>query len=507
MTGQKNKLMIIGIDSLDYRVLSALKAELPNFSRLMEASPTQTAESVFPVDTIPAWASISTGLNPGNHGLLYTFDVFDPNLSDLQKLDSHSIKGKTFWDRANKAGLRSVVLFPQLIFPAWETSGIMVCKSPHDRRLDWIKTEIDLDTYPAEAKAKYHIPEKIEGLWGGFPGDSRLLEWAELGKQIVEQEKNLGLEVCKNEQWDLFFIYFNLLDIVQHRLWRYYDPQDPTYPGETAFRQIIPEYYRMFDRIVGEFIGLYPDVATLVLSDHGHGIRPVKTVNVNEYLRRKGLVVSSKKNRTIMSHARNLALETANRLHIEQVLIKLVTKNKSLTKASKSVYSSSGSIDRTKSMAYLSNFAGIKSYPHGGIEIRRDGMSPDAYRQTCETIIKLLREDVNAPDGTPLITWAKKREDLYKGQYTEKLYPDIVFRLKDDYGVGWDVGGGLTGKAYDHNVASGGHRKETVLLLRNVDRAVKAKTINIPDIAPTITDLLGIEWVLPGPDGKSIFAE
>ena len=56
------KTLILGIDSLDPYVLLKHKAVLPNFARLMHESPTLLSKSVFPVDTIPAWASINTGL-------------------------------------------------------------------------------------------------------------------------------------------------------------------------------------------------------------------------------------------------------------------------------------------------------------------------------------------------------------------------------------------------------------------------------------------------------------
>ena len=83
------------------------------------------------------------------------------------------------------------------------------------------------------------------------------------------------------------------------------------------------------------------------------------------------------------------------------------------------------------------------------------------------------------------------------------MYPDIVFELKDDYGVGWDIY--LYGKAYDHKVASGGHAKDAVFLIRNVNRAVMKQDMNVVDVAPTILDLLGIEWRGFDFDGKSIF--
>jgi len=500
----ENRLAIIGIDSLDPYVILKYRKYLPTFSKLIDGSPTFISKSVFPVDTIPAWASIYTGLHPGNHGFLYTYDIFDPNLSDLGKLDISRIKGRTFWDYASQKGYRIVVVYPLLMYPTWEVNGVMVSKSPFDKRIDWIRTEIDVDAYPKLVKKRYKIPDKFTGLWGGFPGIKHLKEWAELGKEYLEKEKNIGLELYRNEKWDLFFIYFSILDIIQHRLWRFFDENDPTYPGPNHLNETILDYYKIFDVIVGEFIEIYPDVSLIVMSDHGHRSRPYTTVNINEFLRQKGYLVSNGQNKKIVSKIRKAILEVANKLNIEHWLIKLVVKSERLTKVSKSMYSSAGSIDRSKSIAYLSNFAGIKSYPHGGIEINKDLVSNAEYEKIRDELITSLSE-LKTADGKSLVEWVKRREELYLGKFTGELYPDIVFQLKERNGVGWDIFSGLYGKAYDHKVASGGHAKDAVFLLRNVNKKVNVKNISIVDIAPTILDLLGIDWQRFDFDGKSIF--
>jgi predicted AlkP superfamily phosphohydrolase/phosphomutase len=500
----RNKLAIIGIDSLDPYVMLKYRKNLPNFSKLIKKSPTFLSESIFPADTIPAWVSIYTGLHPRNHGVLYVYDVFDPTLSDLGKLDISHIRGRTFWDYVGKEGYRVIVNYPILMYPAWEVNGIMVSKTPFEKRIDWLRTEIDIDVYPKFIKEEYSIPDNFTGLWGGFPGLKNLKEWAELGKQTLDDEKNIGLKLYSGERWDLFFIYFSILDIIQHRLWRFFDENDPKYYKNHLSGTIL-DYYKMVDNIVGEFIEACPDMPLIVMSDHGHRSRPYKTVNINEYLREKGYLVSNRK-KIVNKIIRKTILEVANKLNIEHWLIKFVVNSQKITKVSKLIYSSAGFIDKRRSIAYLSDFAGIKSYPHGGIEINKDLISNTEYEKVRDELIKLLLK-LKTVSGKPLMEWVKRREELYPGKISRSKdpYPDIVFELKYDYSVGWDLHSGLYGKAYDHNVASGGHARDGVFLIRNIKREIRKENLSIIDVAPTILDFFSINWKRFDFDGKSLF--
>ena len=499
------KIAIVGIDSLDPHILLKYRNELPNFSKIIERSPTLFSESIFPVDTIPAWGSIYTGLKPENHGIMYIYDIFDPNLSDLNKIDINKIKGKTFWDYSNLEGYKTAIVYPMLMFPPWELNGVMISKSPFDKRINWLETEIDIDAFPKKIKEVYNIPDKFRSLWGGFPGQNNLEQWSQIGKEVIKTEKDIGMKIFEGQEWDLFYIYFSLLDIIQHRFWRFFDEKDPTYPGKTRLSGVILDYYKLFDEFIGEIMEKSPDTALMVISDHGHKIRPIKTFNINEYLRKIGYLNSKSKNRAFMNIVRENVLKTANKLNIEHLLIKIVVKNSKLTQMSKSVYSSSGSIDNDKSLASLSNFAGIKSYSYGGIEINRDLLSDKEYGNIAENIINDLSK-LKTPDGNEkLFNFIKRREEIVNGDFTEIIFPDLVFELKNDYGVGWDLHSDLFGSAYDHKVASGGHGKDAVLLMNNVNYNVQDRKISLIDIAPSILEYLGIDWRSLNIDGKSIF--
>jgi predicted AlkP superfamily phosphohydrolase/phosphomutase len=500
----REQVAIIGIDSLDPHVILKQREMLPNLSQLIDGSPTFIARSVWPVDTIPAWVSIYTGLRPSNHGLLYVYDVFDQDLSDLAKLDVTPIKGSTFWDYAGQDGCRAVIINPTLMYPAWKLNGVMVSKSPFEKKVDALRTTRAVSVCPSEFKGKYGIPSELPDLWGGFPGLKHLKEWAANGKIGLDVEKKLALKLFIGEAWDLFFAYFSVLDIVQHRLWRFFDENDPTYPGRNSCSDIIMDYYKTFDSIVGEFRQTCPEATLIVMSDHGHHMRPVKTINVNEYLRRHGILVPQGTNVSVKNQLRRIALEIANKLNLEHSLIKLLARSKKITQLSKSVYSSSGSIDRKKSAAFLSTFAGIKSYSHAGIEINKELVS-DTERSKVMNELKQLLLELKTPQGADAVVCFKKREQLREGDHRDEIYPDLLFELRSDFGVGWELHSDLFGKAYDHNVASGGHFKDAVFLISGAHKEVAQRDISILDTAPSVLDLLGVDWRSCRFDGRSIF--
>jgi predicted AlkP superfamily phosphohydrolase/phosphomutase len=76
---------------------------------------------------------------------------------------------------------------------------------------------------------------------------------------------------------DLYGIYFNGIDVVGHRYWKYMEPQAyPPFPAEEIprFSNVIPRYYEYTDRLIGEILKRRrPGDTFLIVSDHGFHAR------------------------------------------------------------------------------------------------------------------------------------------------------------------------------------------------------------------------------------------
>ena len=504
-----NKILSIGIDSLDPELLLKYEVDLPNFTKIRKQSPVIHSSSVFPVDSIPAWVSIYTGLNPAKHGIIHSFDIFGSSWKDIVGIDVNVFKGSTFWDRASDSDKKVCILFPFLADPPWEVNGLMVGRSTDEFHIPdevtWMIRK-DITTCPAKARAEYGIPDSIKGVKGRPPSKKDLDKYVEVLKTNTIEEGNLALRLSKEADWDLFFMMFSWLDIVQHFFWRFCDEEDPTYPGENPYQNVIKEFYQRYDNILGEFMEAHPETTTIVFSDHGHAMRPVRTVNINEVLRKKGLLKSRSGRISpapfILENLKRISLDLIRKFELDHLMVR-VSKSKALSSISKDIYMSSASIDLDRSMAYLSSFAGPKSYSHGGIEVNKGNLKGESYEELRTMLIDELSGLIEPETDQKLVKWVCRREDLYQGQNIH-LYPDIVFELAEGYGVYWGIHTPLIGTAYEHKLASGGHHRDAVFLIANCTEQPKRDSISVMDIGPTILQLLGIkpeEEI----DGKSIF--
>lgn len=102
------KALVVGLDgaTLDLIEPWVEAGQLPTFARLMQAGSWGRLRTVPNTDTAPAWSSFATGLNPAERGARR--------------------RGQTFWERANEAGYRPIVINVPFSYPANPLNGVMV---------------------------------------------------------------------------------------------------------------------------------------------------------------------------------------------------------------------------------------------------------------------------------------------------------------------------------------------------------------------------------------------
>ena len=498
-----SKVVVIGIDGMDCELVEKFQDDMPNFKQIKEKSPNIKIRSIFPPDTTPAWASIYTGLSPASHGVVNFVNVADKSGGYKPfKVNDEYFRGKTFWDIANTYGKKVCIVLPCNIYPGWEIQGTMVC------RINKISYKgHSLSAFPKSTLKKYSHSSQDLNLSQGFISKSQLPKLINVCKRRTWAEADFALRMLQNEEWDLFFVYFSAIDAIQHYFWSYFDEAHPNYPGETPYQDVIKEFYILIDEMIGRFINsVDSDIPIIILSDHGHGIRPFKLVNINEILRREGILVS-KDNKSKTENP------FYNSKWLKQRLINFVKSYGTgyfLMKLSqkfpvwKKLLASPSAIDWGKTLAYVSDLSTVKSYSYGGIRLNNDTENID-YEGLIDKILNILSEIQDPETSEKLVKWVLRREDLYRGPYIEK-YPEIAIELKEGYGLGWEINGDIFGCGDMYKIQPGSHKLDTPIffIINSKDKKYIHNEITLMDIAPTILDLLGIEK-RPVLEGKSIF--
>lgn len=268
----KKRLFILSLDGVPYSFLQAGIAA-GRFSHLGRLGKMVKITSVLPPVSSAAWATFSTGVNPGRHGILGFLDREPvtmreriPTASDLNAL--------TLWEMLNEAGKRTIAMNVPLTYPPQEVDGIMIsgflCTdltrgvSPTSllSRLRQLDYQIDPDPSLATTDRERYLAE----IFATFHGRRRALA------ELIE------------ERWDLFMCHVMMTDRINHFFWA--DGEDEN----AEFHAKFWEFYDEVDALVGEVEGLLPGKTDLlVLSDHGF-CRLKQEVDLNAYLAEGGFL-------------------------------------------------------------------------------------------------------------------------------------------------------------------------------------------------------------------------
>ncbi|MGH7412265.1 MAG: alkaline phosphatase family protein, partial [Candidatus Methylomirabilis sp.] len=258
------RLAVIGLDcATPQLVFDRFRRDLPNLGRLMDEGAWGLLESTHPPITVPAWASMMSGYDPGQLGI-YGFRNRKDHSYDQYVLPSAStLKVDRVWDVLSRAGKKVILLGVPQTYPIKPVNGCVVS--------DFLTPSTRHDyTYPAELKAEV---ERVAGGYVFDVEDFRTEDKAALLERIYDKTRKhfaVANHFLRTKPWDFFMLVEMGVDRIHHGFWSYMDPTHPNHVPGNPFEGAIREYYRYVDRQVGEVLDLLPeDTVVLVVSDHG----------------------------------------------------------------------------------------------------------------------------------------------------------------------------------------------------------------------------------------------
>lgn len=411
------QVLIVGLDGATWDLFApwAEAGRLPALAALMRRGTWGRLRSTVPPLTLPAWSSFMTGKNPGAHGV-YGFRRLPWNRYDGAGLaNARDLRATTIWDVAAAAGRRVGVINVPPSYPLRAIAGgyVVGCMltppgQPFTEPADVARElgEYGIDIPP---------PKNLRRADADYR--TRALAYLEGMTRQTRLRADATLRMMAARPTDALCVVFYAPDRVQHYFWEYVDPaRTGPPPDEPAIRDALLAVYEELDRGLGRLVdAIGPDTAIVLLSDHGFGPKPERSVRINRWLADHG-------------HLRRRPFWTMRRRVVRRLF----------PEPWRSRYDTTDFIlvDRARSHAWAETiFTGTAGvwlnvrgrYPDGCVE------PGDRYDSIREEIRRGLAE-LQDERGRSVFAHVRRREEVYSGPFVGEA-PDLVVECAPEYGV------------------------------------------------------------------------
>ncbi len=276
--------MVLGLDSVPPEFLfGRFAGEMPHVRELMQRGQYGTLRTIDPPITVPAWAVMFSGVDPGTLGI-YGFRHRRPrSYWDTYTPTPQMIRAPTLWESMSRAGRRVCVIGIPPGYPPPRVNGVYVSDflTPSSAR--------DYVSPPA-------MVNEVEHAAGGhytFDVTFRAEDRDRIAQELFTMTKQrwaAGRHLWAKEPWDLFALHEIGPDRLHHAFWKYFDPSHPKHEEHPVFTPLATEYYRLLDAEIGKMLdGVPDDVRIMVVSDHGSQMMD-GCFCINEWLADVGLL-------------------------------------------------------------------------------------------------------------------------------------------------------------------------------------------------------------------------
>lgn len=491
------KVLIIGLDGGTWKIFDDLidKGYMPNLKALKGSGTSGILESTKPPITPAAWTSFMTGTNPGKHGI-FDFIRFDREKIEFSVVNSNFIGCETFLEYLSDCGKRVISIQLPMTYPPKAVNGIVVsCFLTPSIRSEF--------TFPKKIKDEILIkmpnftisPETI--FYKYKPFNKGFEQFLNTMSEQIQEKKNLDLHLLGKYPWDIAFVQFQSLDIVQHALWPYLDNSHKLFDME-KFIQIADRYYRKLDNDINEIIrdmrNLYKndDVLVVLMSDHGFQAAK-RSFNLQRWLSENSYLYKNT-NKNI----KEKLIEALVRIdkHKLRRWIPFLRKMKERKKGLFSDYVKS-QIDFLRSKALCLPVIGW-----GNIFILGDGNEGIVKNKLIDELEKIYDPATNKP----LIKRVYKKEEIYSG-HSSAFMPDLILEPTNGYVFNSSSNSfsELLFRDIDKDTDKflGTHDLDGIFVFNGKDISVqKGLRLHLQDIIPTVLYYMGLS-IPENMDGKA----
>jgi predicted AlkP superfamily phosphohydrolase/phosphomutase len=482
---QRMKTLIIGIDAACSRVLDPLieSGAVPTIERCIDTGVHGDLESQIPPWTASAWPSLSTGTNPGKHGV---FDFLAFSGYDWDVVNATDVREPTLWELLDEHDMRSVVVNVPVTHPPTNIDGAVVPGYTAPPEPDCHPAGILDDIREAIDEYRLYAEEKTPA------------EYCEL----IRMRGDAFLYLADRFEPEFGFLQFQGSDTVFHDL-----------PGD---EQAVEQVYRAIDKQINGVLGDCNPETVLIASDHGIGPYERYEFRVNEFLRREGYVETVSGGESGMPswgaiRERRLDKQTGSERLASKFLSSLVVQaarvgltsqrmgtildRLGLTEYVLRVVPSDAVRAGTEQVDFARSAAYMRSRTELGIRLNVEGRDPEGvvpeheYEAIREKIIKLL-EPIETPDGEPVFEDVAPCENYFQGPHVEEGVDIVTVPHEFEQ----FLSARLLGSEFGEPQEPWNHKREGIIVATGaaVNTEKSLENAHIFDVAPTVLATLGL---------------
>jgi predicted AlkP superfamily phosphohydrolase/phosphomutase len=467
------RTLFIGLDGFTFHVLDDLVTDkagrgivMPFMGQLLAEGFRAPLRSTPHPLTPPAWTSMFTGKNPGEHGIYDFMRSEDKGREVFFTLyDFRDIQTETVWSIASRSGRCVASLNFPMMAPPPRVNGSVIpgfTSARHLRRNSMPEDLFDhLSQVPGFSPQKLSWDFEKENEVGSEMDDDYLWQWINYHLPREELWYSVARFLMEKDQPDLVAVMFDGADKIQHQAWQFIDPDLRPEHADERFQKmhgVCMEYFRRLDGYIQGLVeAAGPNTQVFLASDHGF-TTTTNVLRINRYLSELGHLVYQQ-----------------------------VGDDESVKRRANSPFAY---LDWTKTKAYCptpsSNAIRIRVAKNAG----EPGVAPDDYHSFRELLIRQLYACRDPDTGEQLITRVLKREEVFPGGAMQDA-PDLTLELSDN---GFVSIRNLDPVVVKRGVPAGTHHPYGIFLAygQGIEKNKRGEPLQIVDVAATLLHSLGL---------------
>ncbi|MFB6133042.1 MAG: alkaline phosphatase family protein [Halanaeroarchaeum sp.] len=434
------RVAFVGIDGVPWDLVADNPETFPNLTAIVEEGAGGPIDSIVPPESSACWPSLTTGVNPGQTGV-YGFQDREIGSYDTYVPMGRDVQATRVWDRVEAVDRDATVMNVPVTFPPSREVQRMVS--------GFLSPAVDTASHPDD------LGEYLESIDYRIDVDAKLGHEADKTDFVEDAHATLDARYeafshfVDADDWDLFFGVFMTTDRVNHFLFEDYERD-----GE--YRDAFLEFYRTVDEYIGSLReDLAEDVTLIVASDHGFTTLEYE-VHFNTWLEAEGYL--------------------------------------------------SFQNDDHEDLADVADDTTAYSFIPGRFYVNLEGREPRGAvpESEYESVLDSLESDLRAltgPDGNPLVDRVVGKTDAFSGDHDD-IAPDLVAIPND----GFDLKAGFSSHdaVFDSGPRNGMHTFANATLVVDDPGVTISDDTDLYDVAPTVLDLLDVEYDADDFDGNSL---